>query len=557
MLASSTNHRLFTLALLTLPLLATTAVRAQPAPTAPAPAASPATATPAQPTTAVDDGDEAGPYRAPAYITRAPTLPPEQQRGPVIRMRLQDALAMAIRQNLGLEVQRLAQRASDADERSKRGQFEPTLNADYSHERDDSPPENSLEGQTGDITHLTQNKWNAGVLQRLRTGTTLGLSFQNTWTNSTSPTAVAPDVYGSRLGLTIAQPLLRGFSLDTDIPSDEIVKANIRSRTELEKTRATASDTVQAAEKAYWDLVQKLKEYEAKAASVKLAQEQLDLTQRQIDAGLLPPSDRISAEGTLATRRFALVQAEADIDADNDALRKHLRLPDAQWNVPVAPVQGPEFTDLPLDVTALLARAARQRPELRQGALDAEEARRQRRKLENDHLPQLDVNGWYGVVGQDTTYRRALDNLGTGRGRGWSVSASFSWAPLGFEARATTEQQDLLVQSKELSLRGKATDIAMEVRAAFRAVVTAARKVRAAAKQRHLAEGSLDAEERKFMSGQSSNFVIAQRQQDVTDARTNEIGAVIDHEKALVDLWHATGDLLRMRHVQIDVGAAR
>jgi outer membrane protein TolC len=97
----------------------------------------------------------------------------------------------------------------------------------------------------------------------------------------------------------------------------------------------------------------------------------------------------------------------------------------------------------------------------------------------------------------------------------------------------------------------------MEVRAAFRAVDTAARKVRAAAKQRRLAEGSLDAEERKFMSGQSSNFVIAQRQQDLTDARTNEIGAVIDHEKALVDLWHATGDLLPMRHVQIDVGAAR
>lgn len=563
MLAPSTTQRLLTVALLAAPFAAGVA-SAQPTGEAPAAPASPSAAPLSAATSAApvesaappapeapEVDDETGPYRTPEYIQNPATLPPSQAGARAIRLRLDDALALALQRNLDLLVQRLGQRAAEADARAQRGAFEPTFNAGYAHSLVETPPSTVQEGQASQIGRVRTNTWSAGVLQRLRTGTTLQLNFDNAWTRSTLGNAVAPDLYRSHLGVSISQPLLRGFSLDTEIPSNDVIVAELNSQHEIETTRVAVANTIQGVEKAYWDLVQDLKIYEIKATSAERARRQLELTERQIDAGLLPPSDHIDAEGTLATRRFALVQAEADIADSMDDLRRRLRVPPEQWSEPIVPAEMPRFADMTLDLPALLARAARQRPELRQRALESAQARRERRKRNNDLLPDLEVGAGYGVVGQDATYGRALDNMAAARGREWSAFVNFSWAPLGFEARGRAEQQNLLVEKAEVAERGQGADVALEVRGAVRAVATAARQVRAAAKTRRLAEGSLDAEQRKFMTGQSSNFLVAQRQDNLTNANIAELTAVVNHAKALVDLWRATGDLLQQNNVRL------
>ena len=73
----------------------------------------------------------------------------------------------------------------------------------------------------------------------------------------------------------------------------------------------------------------------------------------------------------------------------------------------------------------------------------------------------------------------------------------------------------------------------------------AQRQLYASAKFRDLAERSLDVEQRRFLNGLSSNFLVAQRQA--------ELGSLIQHEKATSDLQLAMGDLLEARHLRFEL----
>src|SRR5205823_14035977 len=102
-----------------------------------------------------------------------------------------------------------------------------------------------------------------------------------------------------------------------------------------------AVTVVEQTEDAYWDVVEALYRYDLGVRSRKRAQDQLELTKRQIAAGLMPPSDLIAAESTLAQRDLALVQGELAIEQTSDRLRAVMNLPRDQWARPILPVDMP------------------------------------------------------------------------------------------------------------------------------------------------------------------------------------------------------------------------
>ena len=89
----------------------------------------------------------------------------------------------------------------------------------------------------------------------------------------------------------------------------------------------------------------------------------------------------------------------------------------------------------------------------------------------------------------------------------------------------------------------------------MRCATSRARRSRctAAARFRELAAKSLDVEQRKFMNGTSSNFVVAQRQEDLAGAQVAELTAVLEHTKASAAVAKATGELLELPQNRADV----
>jgi outer membrane protein TolC len=133
------------------------------------------------------------------------------------------------------------------------------------------------------------------------------------------------------------------------------------------------------------------------------------------------------------------------------------------------------------------------------------------------------------------------------------VFVNLSWTPLRRATSAAAEiertRNEVVVARREQLVQ----QIWFDVRDAVRNQRSAARQVEAAARFRELAEKSLDVEQRKFLNGTSSNFVVAQRQEELAAAQLAELTAVLGHTKAATALARATGQLLGDRHIDLRV----
>src|SRR6185503_596276 len=226
---------------------------------------------------------------------------------------------------------------------------------------------------------------------------------------------------------------------DLDVPRIEVLRAEIASERERYQLAVAAVDVVERTEAAYWDVVQALYRYDLELRSRKRAEDQLALTHRQIDAGLMPPSDLLSAESTLAQRSLQLLQAEQAIEQASDQLRAMLALPRDQWARPILPTEVPRFVAQNSRPEDMLVLALKNRPELSQLQLDLIAGELAVRKADNDKLPQIDVGLSASLTGQDAGYRGASDEIGRGDAPGYRVMLNMTWTPLRRATAAAAE----------------------------------------------------------------------------------------------------------------------
>ena len=492
-------------------------------------------------------------YRPPAFLAEPPELPDGWAARGVWKLELREALRVSVKNNLGIVLSREAVVGAQAGERIAHGAFEPRLTASYFHSDVDVLPSSSVEGGAGDILTLVDDGWNVGVAERFPTGTQLELGFTNGRSRSTLGTALQPINYRSVVTVDVTQPLLRGFSLDLDMPRVEILRAELSTARAHGELMAQLMEVVQRTETAYWDSVQAMRGYRVQRDSLELARQQMELTKRQIADGLLAPSDLIGAESTLAQRELQLVQAEANIERAWDVLRAELNLPRDDWRRAIVPVDAPAFDPAPVSDEEALRAALRNRPEIRQQNLDIERAILDLRQSENERLPQIDLGLRYQVTGQDDRYGGALDQVGGLEAPGWQVMVSLSWTPMMQASRAAVDLSRSGQRSAEVRRDQVVLDLYRAVREAVRNLDSAARQVQAAGRFRELAERSLDAEQRKFMNGTSSNFLVAERQEEVARAQLEELGALLGHQKASLALERETGRVLDARGIAVTV----
>jgi outer membrane protein TolC len=118
----------------------------------------------------------------------------------------------------------------------------------------------------------------------------------------------------------------------------------------------------------------------------------------------------------------------------------------------------------------------------------------------------------------------------------WTVQLNVSY-PLGQSAadaalaRAQLQTQQVQAQLRQLNLQ-----VATEVTNAVVQIEAIARRIDAAIAARELAQEQLDAEQSRFEAGLTTNFFVVQAQRDLSTAQDTELRAILDQQKALVEL---------------------
>src|SRR5262245_48113190 len=121
-------------------------------------------------------------YVPPDYIRRPPTLPPHWKNRTARPITLSEAIALCLRKHLGLALQREQVRMIDVSRSLALGSFEPMLGITANRTASQSPPTTSLDGRPGQLVESTYDVWNLNLNQRLPTGTSLNLSWNNSRT---------------------------------------------------------------------------------------------------------------------------------------------------------------------------------------------------------------------------------------------------------------------------------------------------------------------------------------------------------------------------------------
>ena len=325
---------------------------------------------------------------------------------------------------------------------------------------------------------------------------------------------------------------------------------------------------------AYWELVFAQRDLEVKKLSLDLARQQLERNRIQVEIGTLAPIETIQAEQQVASRELQMTQAEVALKDAEDDLKRLINVEAASpngWNVRIVPSDEPVVETAPIDVEAAIAEALEHDPQLLQDRINLDTRELNIRVARNQLLPQVNFTGSIRLSGlggdrlitagglgsgslievQKGGFRDALRNMISGDFRNWSLGLTVSFPLNNWGARAQHAQAVINQQSALAQIADREQQLRVDVMKAARAVETGMQQVRQAQVARELAERQLEAEERKFAVGSTTNFQVLDFQRQLADARSAELRAIINFNNALARLEQAKGTLLESLGVSI------
>jgi HAE1 family hydrophobic/amphiphilic exporter-1 len=139
-----------------------------------------------------------------------------------------------------------------------------------------------------------------------------------------------------------------------------------------------------------------------------------------------------------------------------------------------------------------------------------------------------------GIISQ-RGYGSVLGDAFTNAFPTWTLGVTISY-PIGASTAETNLARTKLQYSQaETQLKNLELQVATQVRDVGRQVQTNQKRVDTTRAARELAERRLEAAEKKFAAGIETSFFVFQAQRDLSQERINEVRAISDYNKSLVD----------------------
>jgi outer membrane protein len=530
----------------------------------------------------------------------------------VLPMSLNDAIRKALQNNNDIEVARDDVRFAEQQLHSLQGIYEPVFSMTPQFIQNVTPQQSSL-GGSGSSGKTTSNvfNFNPAITKTFeKTGGTYTLTFFNSHTNTSNSFSLINPFYSSNLSLQISQPLLRNRSIDGTRRSIRIQKKVIEQSDSDFRNRTIL--TISAVQAAYWNLVFALRNQQNQLDSLNLARQNMRNIEAQIAAGVKAPLDRAQVQTDIATRETSLFTATQGVTtAENSLKQLMLRDPAApEWSAQITPTDEPVLDLAPVDLKSALEDAHKNRPELHRLDLQKQINAVDLQYFSNQTLPQVDITSTVATTGLAGTslgqpagtlvplisgnpnssssafllaqvqdiqnrakfpvavvpnvaasgappeliggYGRDLRNLAGFGTRNITIGATISLPIHNRTAEANLAGARIQKEQLDASYRSQDQAIEMDVRNAAQAVDTAQKRMVASKLARESAEQQLAGEQKLYDVGRSTTFLLLQRQSELTTARTNELQAQTDYNKALADLQRATSSTLRINNVVVE-----
>jgi outer membrane protein len=476
----------------------------------------------------------------------------------VRRLTADEAVRLAAENNLGIQIARFDPQIEDLGIAQTRAAYTPTFNMSAQQNSNTSPPNSFLSGAQNSLI-TDQFSTTMDIQKNLSWG---GGNYAIGWDGARSTsnnffTNFNPQLRSS-LSLSFTQPLLRGFTIDSTRQQLQIGQKN-REIADV-GLRETLTATSRAVRNAYWDLAYQIASLQVSQQSLELAEESLRNTRARVDIGTTPPIDIVEADAEVWQRREAVIVAQAEIATAEDTLRALVYNPSMPdfWTIRIEPTDLPPFAPLNVDIDGAVRNALERRTDLQQTKKNIEATDLNIRFLRAESLPEVTARFEYGlsalggvqfvrtpgagltpgdIVGEERRgFGSVLGDLFSNDFPTWTLGVNVSY-PIGRSPQEANLARTRVQRTQtETQLRNQELQVVTQVRQVARNVTTNQQRVQTTRASRELQERRLEAEQRKFAAGTSTNFLVFQAQRDLAVARNNELRAILDYNQSLVDL---------------------
>ena len=481
-----------------------------------------------------------------------------------------ECIRLALEHNLRIQIKRIDPNIQRYTLAASYGVFDPVFSAGYdkisrtTEGRFDPSSGVNSPASTSDVDSL-----GAGFSGYLPSGLTYNMSGDIAHSRGQQGGGTF-DNYISSVGISLEQPLLKNFWIDQNRLNIKINKQNIQiSQYNLDTEIRTVVVEVQ---KAYFEVARARDEIKVQEKALELASALLAQNKKKVEVGTMAPLEEKQAEAAAETARASLIGAQRQLVVLENELKSLITDDYESWlNNSIDPVDKlvavPEKNSLLQSMTDAITK----RPDYQAKVVTTESRGIQVKYSYNQLFPTLNLIGGYGYSGIDSSSdatvnpappptlfpahrasaNGAFGDIADQNNPRWNFGALLQVPLSRKRERNNYQSAKQTLKQSELEMKQLHQTILKNVDNSLTIVIASYESVGATRQARIYAEEALKAEQVKLEQGKSTNFDVLSLQDKLTKARSDEIKALADYNKALAELHYQDGTSLERKQISL------
>ena len=475
---------------------------------------------------------------------------------------LDECLRQAIEKNLSLRISRYDPELAQINLHSAYSGYDPTFNSSVgqSFSTIPRPASTNLGAFTPQAGETWQDHYTMGLNGLGPYGFQYGLNGNLARNNSKqfgfdpngNPLTTVSSGYGDSASLSLRQPVLKNFLIDSTRLNIALAKESLKQS--VEGVRDQILSLARNVAVAYYGLIATKDSIRVQESALELAERSLAENKKRVEVGAMAPLEEKQAEAQVAARRADLILARQNYDRAVNGLKRLVSDDfgslDGTGYVPTAVLEAiPEA----FSRQDSWHKALSQRPAIISQKLDLAKRNISLRFAKNQLYPELDLTGSFGLAGNQRAVGAVLGDLSDRRNPNFSFGIELSMPLTRRAAKDRLKTERVGIEASLLTYKDLEQSIMREVDDYILVAQSSLERVSATKAAQSFAEAALDAEQKKLENGKSTSFQVLSLQRDLVNAQKDTIGALTDYNIALINLSWSEGSLLEKLKVNVTV----
>ena len=392
-----------------------------------------------------------------------------------------------------------------------------------------------------------------GYSQGFLTGTGFSVSEASERYSSNTSTGMFNPVFSSGLSIGFSQNLLAGFGYRAN--ARDIRHARLDLTYAMSVFRKSVIDQVATVMSTYYDLLGDQEKIRVAQEGLQNAQKLLENNQVELKIGAVAQYDVLRSQEEVADQQQVLLVAQNTFSQDAQSLKAKISKSFNQElaTVDIAPTDRlpePHPDDVP-PLAEALKEAASHSPEIEQADINLRNQQYDIQRTRNALLPSLYATASYNLQGLGGALRPTFVNIFANDYPNISYTVQLS-----FPLRNRTAQADAaraLIEQRQLQmkLQQAKNQAVWDVSKAVSAVQQAKSQLDAALNLAGISRQVLDKQQQKFTLASATVEDVITAQNNLATAQGNVVTARATYAKALIQFEQATGTLLDRNNIDL------